>query len=84
MHLADAILWGVAILSAALPWLSVYGISVKRDRGFQSQSSLPGPVEGQSLEIDLHLVNRWWIPRFLLNLSYAIESPQSKSEESLV
>jgi uncharacterized protein (DUF58 family) len=84
VHLADAILWGVVILSAATPWLSVYGLSVKRGRNFVSQDNLAGPVEGQSLDIDIRLTNRWWIPRFLLNVEYSIDSPRGDSDESIV
>ena len=84
VHLADAILWGMLILSAVTPWLTVYGVSVKRDRKFDSLADLAGPVEGQSIQVDVNLENRWWIPRFLLNMHYTIESPRSSAEESLV
>lgn len=84
VHLADAILWGVVILSAVTPWLSVYGLTVKREKRFVSQSNLPGPVEGQSLDVDINLVNKWWIPRFLLNVQYSIKSQRAETDESVV
>lgn len=84
VHLADAILWGVVILSAVTPWLSVYGLTVKRDKRFTSQSNLGGPVEGQSLDVDINLVNKWWIPRFLLNVQYSITSQRTETDESVV
>ena len=84
VHLADAILWGVVILSAVTPWLSVYGLKVKREKRFSSNSSLAGPVEGQALDIDIELTNKWWIPRFLLNIQYTIESQRAKTDESVV
>lgn len=87
VHLADAVLWGVVILSAITPWISVYGLSVRRERRFNSSASLAnlaGPVEGQSLDIDVRLTNRWWIPRFLLNIEYSIESPRGSSDASVV
>jgi uncharacterized protein (DUF58 family) len=84
VHLADAILWGVVILSAVTPWLSVYGLTVKREKQFNSRSSLSGPIEGQSLDVDIELVNKWWIPRFLLNVQYTIESQRAKNDESVV
>ena len=84
MRLADAILWGVVILSAVTPWLSVYGLSAKRDKRFISQSNLPGPVEGQSLDVDINLVNKCWIPRFLLNVQYSIKSQRTETGESVV
>lgn len=84
VHLADAILWGIVILAAVTPWLSVYGLSVKRDKRFSAVANLAGPVEGQSLDIDVQLVNRWWIPRVLLNIEYTIESPRSSVDHSIV
>jgi len=84
VHLADAILRGVVILSAVTPWLSVYGLTVKRDKRFISKSNLLGPVEGQSLDVDINLVNKWWIPRFLLNVQYSITSQRTETDESVV
>ncbi|MCH8910847.1 MAG: hypothetical protein IH867_08910, partial [Chloroflexi bacterium] len=84
VHLADAVLWGVVILSAITPWFSVYGLSVQRNRRFNSLVNLAGPVEGKSLDIDIRLTNRWWIPRFLLNVEYSIDSPRATSGESIV
>jgi uncharacterized protein (DUF58 family) len=74
----------VVILSAVTPWLSVYGLSAKRDKRFISQSNLPGPVEGQSLDVDINLVNKCWIPRFLLNVQYSIKSQRTETDESVV
>lgn len=84
VHLADAILWGIVGLSAVTPWLSVYGLSVSRSKRFNSRSNLAGPVEDQSLDIDVRLKNRWWIPRVLLNVEYSIDSPRSSIDHSIV
>ena len=84
VHLADAVLWGVVILSAATPWFSVYGLRVSREKRFASRANLSGPIEGQSFDVDLELTNKWWIPRFLLNVQYSIESQRGSSDESLV
>ena len=84
VHLADAILWGVVILSAVTPWLSVYGLTVKREKQFNSRSSLSGPIEGQSLDVDIELVNKWWIPRFLLNVQYSVESQRGSTDQKMV
>ncbi|MCH8910848.1 MAG: DUF58 domain-containing protein, partial [Chloroflexi bacterium] len=32
----------------------------------------------------IRLTNRWWIPRFLLNVEYSIDSPRATSGESIV
>jgi hypothetical protein len=84
VHLADAVLWGIVILSSVTPWLSVYGLKVNREKRFLSRSNLAGPVEGQSFELDLDLTNKWWIPRFLLNVTYSIESQRGSSDQSVV
>lgn len=84
VHLADAVLWGVVILSAVTPWASVYGLKVSRNQRFVSRASLPGPTEGQKFDVDLELTNKWWMPRFLLNVQYSISSQRSSTDESLV
>lgn len=84
VHLADAILWGVVILSALTPWLSVYGLRVSREKRFSSRANLAGPVEGDSFDVHLELTNRWWIPRFLLNVQYSVESQRGTAEQSMV
>ena len=59
VHMADAVLWGVVILSAVTPWLSVYGLSVSREKSISSRGNLGGPVEGDSVDIDLKIQNKW-------------------------
>ncbi len=84
VHMADAVLWGVVILSAVTPWLSVYGLRVSREKSISSRGNLGGPIEGDSFDVDLKIQNEWWIPRFLLNVQYSIESQRGKAYESLV
>jgi len=84
VHLADAVLWGIVILSAATPWLSIYGLRVNRENRYSSRGNLAGPVEGEDFHVDLELMNRWWIPRFLLNIEYSIDSQRGTSDQSMV
>lgn len=84
VHLADAVLWGIVILSAVTPWLSVYGLRVSRENRYTSRGNLAGPVEGEEFHVDLRLKNRWWIPRFLLNVEYSIDSNRGTSNQSMV
>ena len=72
VHLADAVLWGVILLSVAIPWLSMPGIRVERNVGSGERRDSPGPLEGDSLPVNLRLENRWWLPRFLVSVSYPI------------
>ncbi len=84
VHLADAVLWGIVILSAVTPWISVYGLRINREKRFSSNRGLPGPIEGQALDVDLKLTNKWWIPRFLLNVQYSVSSQRGSSDQSMV
>jgi uncharacterized protein (DUF58 family) len=72
------------ILSAVTPWLSVYGLRVKREKQFTSRANLAGPVEGQSFDVGIELTNKWWIPRFLLNVEFTIESQRGTTDQSVV
>ena len=68
LYLLDALLWGMVLLSAALPWLAVAslraGLRVIRSAG------QPGPAEGQAVQLELTVGNgRAW-PRYLLSASY--------------
>ena len=84
VHLADAVLWGIVILSAVTPWLSVYGLRVKREKRYSTQAGLAGPVEGDMFDVDINLTNRWWIPRFLLNVQYSVESQRGAADQKMV
>ena len=59
LYLVDAVLWGLIILSAAVPWLSTAFLAAQRRVESPSPSKdYPGPVEGEPLESTLTLHNR--------------------------
>ncbi|MBM3942344.1 MAG: DUF58 domain-containing protein [SAR202 cluster bacterium] len=71
LYLVDAVLWGMLLFSAVLPWLSVAFLKAER------KVELPGaaqgrvwPSEGDTVHIGLTLRNDAFWPRFFLNLSY--------------
>jgi uncharacterized protein (DUF58 family) len=71
LYLIDAVLWGMLALSAILPWLGVAFLDARR-RVEQpgAVEGRNGPSEGDSLDIEVTLVNRAFWPRFFLSASY--------------
>ena len=71
LYLVDAVLWGLIMLSVAVPWLSTAFLAAQRrvERPSASKDS-PGPVEGEPLEITLTLHNRSLWPSYVLSLFY--------------
>lgn len=72
VHLADAALWGVVLLSLAVPWISMPGLRIERSVKRTESGKKLGPVEGDDLPVTLTLQNRWWLPRFLVSVSYPV------------
>ena len=71
LYLVDAVLWGLIMLSVAVPWLSTAFLAGQRrvERPSASKDS-PGPVEGEPVEITLTLHNRSLWPSYVLSLFY--------------
>ena len=79
LYLVDALLWGIILLSAILPWLGVPFLEARRKLSWTGSGEGPGvgleagsggPAEGDTVQIDLSLRNRGFWPRFFLSLSY--------------
>jgi uncharacterized protein (DUF58 family) len=75
VHLADALLWGAALLSFAVPWLSVWGVRATRAFDPRGHHGLAGPVEGQPVKATVRLLNHVPIPRFMIAVRYSVTSP---------
>ncbi|MDA0734171.1 MAG: DUF58 domain-containing protein [Chloroflexi bacterium] len=76
LYLIDAVLWGIILLSAILPWLGASFLSAQRKVEHTGTSagkleSWNGPAEGDPVEIELRLKNRGFWPRFFISASYA-------------
>lgn len=71
LYLVDAVLWGILILSAIIPWLSIPFLAVER-RVHRTASTAdgPGPAEGDEVRIEITVRNRTFVPRFLFTLFY--------------
>ena len=75
LYLVDALLWGIILLSAFLPWLGVPFLEAHRKLSWPRPDGGPevgsmGPAEGETVQIDLSLQNRGFWPKFFLRLSY--------------
>lgn len=75
VHLAGALLWGAALLSFAVPWLSTWGIHATREFDPRGRQGLGGPVEGQAVSITIRLLNRVPLPRFMIAVRYSVSTP---------
>ncbi len=80
VHLADAVLWGMVLFSLAVPWLSMPGLKLERSIERRSSAAEPGLTEGDDLPVNLSLRNRWWLPRFLVSVSYPVTVAGIESE----
>lgn len=61
--LFDAVLWGTIILSAALPWLTTGKLQVsRRVLGWEPHEGVPGPMEGDAVELESVVTNAGWLP----------------------
>ncbi|HEU0020498.1 MAG TPA: DUF58 domain-containing protein [Dehalococcoidia bacterium] len=79
LSLIDAVLWGLILLSAILPWLGASFLSAHRK---VQRSGIPagtpngtperwnGPAEGDPVEIELTLRNPGFWPRFFITAYY--------------
>ena len=71
LYLVDAMLWGVILLSFALPWLAVMSLQSRlRVERREGTPTSPGPAEGDIAQVELRLENlRSW-PRYFLSAGY--------------
>lgn len=73
VHLADAVLWGMILLSFVVSWVTLPGLSVQRETGLGTAHGLSGPLEGEPWPVTIVVCNRWWWPRFLVSVRYEHE-----------
>ena len=83
LFLVDAVLWGILILSAILPWLAVLFLDAQRRVVRPNTNSIgAGTSEGDQLLIEVTLRNRVFVPRFLFSLLY--ECPLAEPSGRLI
>lgn len=79
LHLADAVFWGMIVIGAVLPWLTVPGIRASRKIITSRDHDVVAPVVGDEIDIEIGVNNDGPIPRFLVTASY--ESSLSGGEK---
>ncbi len=61
--LFDAALWGAIVVSAALPWLVTGKLYIgRRVLGWEPREGVPGPMEGDAIELETEVRNTGWLP----------------------
>ena len=71
LYIMDALLWGVILLSLALPWLAVMSLEAhRRVVRREGTAGSPGPSEGEVIQVKLWLENRRSWPHYFLSVSY--------------
>lgn len=71
LYLIDAVLWGLILLSAILPWAGATFLDARRRVTHTGDSeAMDGPSEGDPVDIELTLRNRGFWPRFFISVSY--------------
>lgn len=81
LYLVDAVLWGIIMLSAIFPWLSVAFITAhRRVDSTESGKAQPVPAEGDTVRISVSLGSRALWPSYLLNVFYdcSLASPENR------
>ena len=82
LYLVDALLWGILILSAVLPWLGVVLMSARLRLDIEgTRAASDSPSEGDQIRIQVSLLNRAFLPRFVFGLYY--DCPLAKPEDRL-
>jgi len=82
LYLVDALLWGILILSAVLPWLGVVLMSARLRLDIEGTNAASvSPSEGDQIRIQVSLRNRAFLPRFVFGLYY--DCPLAKPENRL-
>ena len=71
LYLIDASIWSLLVLSAVLPWFSLKSVRVEREvilpaHGFPSD--LDGPVEDETVVINLKVTNRGRLARYFVSV----------------
>ena len=81
LYLIDAVLWGLILLSAILPWVGATFLDARRKVEYEGTSKgVDGPAEGDPVVIRLMLINKGFWPRFFISASY--ECPLAEPEQS--
>ena len=79
LYLMDAVLWGIILVSAAVPWLNVFPLRAQRwIQGPDETGGAPSPTEGDPVAIRITLQNPTLWPRYVISavLRLPVGGPQ--------
>ncbi len=80
VRVVDAVLFGMLLLSLLLEWLSVTAVDASRRLvGVERSTGDVGPMEDDTIEVEVELRNRRFWPRFFTSISY--EAPLAPPTE---
>ena len=69
--LFDAVLWGILVLSAVMPWIAVGRLDVRRRvLGWAGRADDHSPMEGDLVEFELLLHNKGLLPCIFVSVAY--------------
>ncbi|MCH8061389.1 MAG: DUF58 domain-containing protein [Chloroflexi bacterium] len=69
--LFDAVLWGAIVVSAAMPWIAVGDLRIRRRISrWHGAEDYPGPMVGDPVELDIALENRGFLPCMFVTVGY--------------
>ena len=64
LYLTDAVLWGIILVSAVVPWLNIFPLRAKRSIESPNETGgSPNPTEGGPVAISITLKNPTFWPR---------------------
>ena len=67
--LFDAVLWGMIVVSAIMPWLAMGRLHVRRRTvGWDGREDEPGPMEGDAVQFELKLRNDGLLPSMFVTV----------------
>ena len=87
LYLVDAVLWGILLVSAAVPWLNAFPLRARRwiESPDEPRRTL-SPAEGGPVAINITLWNPTFWPRYVMSLFYdcPLESPSRRMRRFFV
>ena len=74
----DAMLWGTIVVSAAIPWLAVGRLDVRRCLVLRAEQDL-GPTAGEDVEIEVLVQNRGLLPAAFVTVLYNLDGSPAEA-----
>lgn len=80
--LFDAVLWGIIMISIAMPWLTIGNIKVRRRiTGWQGKGIYEGPMAGDQCDLEIQMDNHALLPAVFVGAAYDFEKIGAQAEK---